>query len=84
MPHARSQGKRQDLTFNAHAVLCAADYNNKWLLRIIAKKGVAFLRRLYLRPCAVARLSPNLLGMPRELFSATLLRPTSRLVKNWK
>ena len=32
-----------------HAVLCAAGYNIKWLLRMIAKKGVAFLQVLFLR-----------------------------------
>ena len=31
-----------------HAVLCAAGYNIRWLLRMIVKKGVAFLWRLYL------------------------------------
>jgi IS5 family transposase len=42
-----------------HAVLCAAGYNIKWLLRMIARKGIAFLQRLYLRLCAVAGVSPN-------------------------
>jgi transposase, IS5 family len=42
-----------------HAVLCAAGYNIKWLLRMIAKKGIAFLQRLYLRLRAVADVSPN-------------------------
>ncbi len=32
-----------------HAVLCAAGYNIKWLLRMIVKKGVPFLWRLFLR-----------------------------------
>jgi hypothetical protein len=32
-----------------HAVLCAAGYNIRWLLRMMAKKGVTFLWRLYLR-----------------------------------
>lgn len=32
-----------------HAVLCAAGYNIKWLLRMIAKKGVPFLWALFLR-----------------------------------
>lgn len=32
-----------------HAVLCAAGYNIKWLLRMIAKKGVPFLHALFLR-----------------------------------
>jgi IS5 family transposase len=31
-----------------HAVLCAAGYNIKWLLRMIAKKGVAFWKHLFL------------------------------------
>lgn len=32
-----------------HAVLCAAGYNIRWLLRMIAKKGIPFLVSLYLR-----------------------------------
>ena len=32
-----------------HAVLCAAGYNIKWLLRMIARKGVGFLWRFFLR-----------------------------------
>ena len=32
-----------------HAVLCAAGYNIKWLLRMIIRKGVAFLQRIFLR-----------------------------------
>jgi len=32
-----------------YAVLCAAGYNFKWLLRMIAKKGVPFLQILFLR-----------------------------------
>ena len=32
-----------------HAVLCAAGYNIKWLLRMIAKKGVTFWKYLFLR-----------------------------------
>ena len=32
-----------------HAVLCAAGYNIKWLLRMIAKKGVTFLSSFFLR-----------------------------------
>lgn len=31
-----------------HALLCAAGYNLKWLLRMIAKKGVTFLRSVFL------------------------------------
>lgn len=50
-----------------HAVLCAAGYNIRWLLRMIAKKGVAFLRRVYLRLCAVAGLSPNWRHILRQI-----------------
>lgn len=39
-----------------HAVLCAAGYNIGWLLRQIAKKGVAFLQWLFLRLRRAARL----------------------------
>lgn len=39
-----------------HAVLCAAGYNIRWLLRMIARKGIIFLQRLYLRLCSVASL----------------------------
>jgi IS5 family transposase len=31
-----------------HAVLCAAGYNIRWLLRMIVKKGVSFLRPIFL------------------------------------
>ncbi|MDZ4208017.1 IS5 family transposase [Rhodoferax sp.] len=31
-----------------HAVLCAAGYNIRWLLRMIVKKGVTFLRSVFL------------------------------------
>jgi len=43
----RSHTKRSQ--FGLHAVLCAAGYNIRWLLRMMAKKRVAFLWRLYLR-----------------------------------
>jgi len=42
-----------------HAVLCAAGYNIRWLLRRIAKKGVTFLQRIILRLCALAGVSPS-------------------------
>ncbi|MDH5857403.1 IS5 family transposase [Lampropedia aestuarii] len=32
-----------------HAVLCAAGYNIQWLLRMIARKGLAFLEAVFLR-----------------------------------
>lgn len=31
-----------------HAVLCAAGYNIRWLLRMIVKKGITFLRSIFL------------------------------------
>ena len=37
-----------------HAVLCAASYNIKWLLRMIASKGITLVRRLYFI-CVCAR-----------------------------
>ena len=40
-----------------HAVLCAAGYNIGWLLRQIAKKGVAFLAPLFLRLLQAAQLA---------------------------
>ena len=42
-----------------HAVQCAAGYNIRWLLPMIARKGITFLQQLYLRLCTVARVSPN-------------------------
>ena len=61
-----------------HAVLCAAGYNLRWLLRMIAKKGVPFLRRLYLRLRQAAAPSPNWSHRLRELaaiaFGASALR----------
>jgi IS5 family transposase len=42
-----------------NAVLCAAGYNIRWLLRMIAKKGVTFLRSVYLRLCKAVNLKPN-------------------------
>jgi IS5 family transposase len=62
-----------------HAVLCAAGYNIRWLLRMIAKKGVAFLWRLYLRLCAAAALSPNWPRMLRELAINAVTQSTPRL-----
>jgi IS5 family transposase len=37
-----------------NAVLYAAGYNLKWLLSLITKKGVTFLRGHYLRLCEAA------------------------------
>ncbi|WP_231480588.1 IS5 family transposase [Thiomonas sp. FB-Cd] len=62
-----------------HAVLCAAGYNIKWLLRMIARKGVPFVRRLYLRLCQAAYLRPNWHQMLRELACYALNGPALRL-----
>jgi len=62
-----------------HAVLCAAGYNLRWLLRMIAKKGVPFLRRLYLRLCQAADLSPNRACMLRILAVHAFRKPVPRL-----
>jgi len=62
-----------------HAVLCAAGYNIRWLLRMIAKKGVPFLRRLYLRLCQIAGLSPNCSRMAREPLVHALSSSAPRL-----
>lgn len=56
MDRCHLKGKTGD---RLHAVLCAAGYNIRWLLRMIAKKGIAFLQRLYLRLYVVARVSQN-------------------------
>ncbi len=50
-----------------NAVLCAAGYNIKWLLRMIAKKGVAFLRGLYLRLCEAAGVRSDWASVMRQL-----------------
>ena len=42
-----------------HAVLCAAGYNIKWLLRMIARKGVPFVWRLFLRLLAAVLSKPS-------------------------
>ena len=62
-----------------HAVLCAAGYNIRWLLRMIAKKGVAFLQTLLLRLRAVAGVSPNWAHMLRNFAFNELRAPALRL-----
>jgi IS5 family transposase len=62
-----------------HAVLCAAGYNIRWLLRMIAKKGVPFLRRLYLRLRQAAALSPNWPRRLRKLAVNAFRAPAPRL-----
>jgi IS5 family transposase len=63
-----------------HAVLCAAGYNIRWLLRMIAKKGVPFLQRLLLRLCQATAIRPNWLRLLRERASIASSRSTPRLL----
>jgi IS5 family transposase len=62
-----------------HAVLCAAGYNIRWLLRMIAKKGVTFLAALLLRLCPVVTLSPNWAHMLHNFAFKGLREPAQRL-----
>jgi transposase, IS5 family len=62
-----------------HAVLCAAGYNIRWLLRMIAKKGVAFLKTLFLRLCQVTTLWPNWAHMLRNFAFHAFGAPAQRL-----
>jgi IS5 family transposase len=55
-----------------HAVLCAAGYNIRWLLRIIAKKGIRALLALLLRLLRLAAMGPKSLK-PRLLHSQPAL-----------
>ena len=55
-----------------HAVLCAAGYNIRWLLRRIARKGIAFLLRLYLRLLRLAAMGPKSLR-PRLMHAQPAL-----------
>ena len=63
-----------------HAVLCAAGYNIRWLLRMIVRKGVTFLRQLYLRLCMVAGVSPNWQDELGTLLTRTLTGSVQRTV----
>lgn len=62
-----------------HAVLCAAGYNIQWLLRMIVKKGVTFLRRLYLRLCQAAGTQANWHHTLRQCLQIASASPYSRL-----
>ena len=76
MDRCHLKGERGD---RLHAVLCAAGYNIKWLLRMIAKKGVAFLQLAYLRLCKLAGLSPKWSPMLRKWLDHALNRSASHL-----
>jgi transposase, IS5 family len=58
-----------------NAVLCAAGYNIKWLLRMIAKKGVTFLRGFHLRLCEAAGVQPNWSQVLRQLAQIVSATP---------
>lgn len=45
MDRCHLKGERGD---RLHAVLCASGYNIRWLLRMIARKGITFLRSAFL------------------------------------
>ena len=59
-----------------HAVLCAAGYNIRWLLRMIARKGLAFFAHLFLRLLG-SRHTDNLQVLQTELarLKQRLTRP---------
>lgn len=62
-----------------NAVLSAAGYNIRWLLRMISRKGVAFLLSLYLRLCKAAGVRPNWYQAWRELAALGWLGTRARL-----
>lgn len=62
-----------------HVVLCAAGYNIKWLLRMIAKKGVTFLWRPYVRLCLSLPQTPPCTPTRWKLIDRALGRPSASL-----
>jgi len=69
--------------YRLHTVLCAPGYNIRWLLPMIAKKGVPFLRRLYLRlliRSPFAQLVSNA-AQPRRPRIQGAGAPTGRFLK---
>jgi len=62
-----------------NAVLSAAGYNIRWLLRMIAKKGVAFLLSLYSRLCKAAGVRPHSYQASRKLSAVSWFGPRARL-----
>lgn len=72
MDRCRLKGEQGD---RLHAVLCAAGYNIKWLLRMIARRGVPFLQALFLRLCQATALLPHWAHMLRNLAVKELRTP---------
>jgi IS5 family transposase len=63
-----------------NAVLSAAGYNIRWLLRMIASRGLAFLHKLYLRLCEAAATRPHWLRELRALVLFVPIRPRAQLL----
>lgn len=76
MDRCHLKGEQGD---SLHAVLGAAGYNIRWVLRMIAKKELTLLRRLYLRLCTTAAISPSWPRMLRELPANASTAPAARL-----
>ena len=55
-----------------HAVLCAAGYNIRWLLRMIAKKGLRAFLSLLLRLLRLAAMGAKML-VPRSSHACLVL-----------
>ncbi|WP_226858740.1 IS5 family transposase [Diaphorobacter aerolatus] len=62
---------------SVHAVLCAAGYNLRWLLRMIARKGIAFLWAIFLWLHAVCTLASEGLRRVERTTLAGLERASS-------
>ena len=58
-----------------HAVLCAAGFNIRWLLRMIIKKGIG----LFLRLLQAAGLT----DLQRKLRQILTVNPTNSVSMNW-
>lgn len=70
---------KREMSDRLHEVLCAAGYNIKWLLRMIAKKGITFLWRLYLRLCQGLPQTPQCTPTRWKLMTSMFSRPSAPL-----
>ena len=70
-----------------HAVLCAAGYNIKWLLRMIVKKGITFLEEVLLRlyPARSQQLSwpSSLCVQPRAIANLRISTFRAAIMRRW-